>query len=111
MSDDYTQAEIVRSLKRIEDGQANLVVIVSGLSTQYVPRTEHELVKSAQAADITAVKTDLKVEIAAVKSDLSTDIAEIKAEATRRTAPWWSVLAALTGVAGVIVALLAIYSH
>jgi hypothetical protein len=82
-ADDYTQAEIVRSLKRIEDGQAALMGTVSALSTQFVPRTEFVLVVSAQ----------------------DTKINDLKVAAERRIAPWWSVVAALSGLAGVALAI------
>ena len=56
MSDDYTQAEIVRSLQRIEKSQETLTALVTSQGTTYVTRVEFDLVRSAQEKEIRETK-------------------------------------------------------
>lgn len=56
MTDDYTQAEIVRSLQRIEKSQEALTALVTSQGTTYVTRVEFDLVRTAQAKEIREAK-------------------------------------------------------
>lgn len=84
MTDDYTQAEIVRSLQRIEKSQEALTQLVTSQGTTYVTRVEFDLVRTAQEKTLN----------------------EIKAESAARRAPWWSVMSAVAGLVAVAVAII-----
>lgn len=83
MTDDYTTAEIVRSLQRIETSQASISARLDTLTSDFVTRGEHDK------------------DIAAIESD----VIELKAA----RAPWWAAASVLIGGGGVIVALISLY--
>jgi hypothetical protein len=56
VSGDYTQAEIVRTLKRIEEGQSSLAAKVDGLTAGFVPRSEWQIWADARDREIRDLK-------------------------------------------------------
>lgn len=76
MTDDYTQAEIVRALQRLETGQARMESKFDSLSAGFVTREV------------------LDIELTGIRKDID-DI-----NASR--APWWSVAALVVSAAAVI---------
>lgn len=76
MTDDYTQAEIVRTLQRLETGQTRMESKFDRLSAGFVTR------------DV------LDIELNAIHQDIS----EMKAS----RAPWWSVASVVIAICAVI---------
>lgn len=78
MSEDYTQAEMVRTLTRIEEGQTKLEHKIDALSATYVQKDAYEIRTSA-------IERDIK----AIKQTHTDDITTIRAEqAPVKTSPW-----------------------
>ena len=83
MTDDYTNAEIVRSLHRIEETQAATNRRLDSLAATYVTRDEHE-------KDITRIES---------------------AVAGMKPPPWTSVAPVLISAAMLIVTLVTLYAN
>lgn len=79
MTDDYTQAEIVRALQRLETGQARMESKFDSLTAGFVTR---------EILDVTV-------------AGLRQDIDDLKSS----RAPWWTVAAVIISIAAVILPL------
>lgn len=82
--DEYTQAEVVRTLQRIEKDVAEVKADVRQQSTGYVSRAEFDTYKSAIGREV----ADLKIERAAAR------------------VPWTAVVAAVAAVATLVLTLI-----
>jgi len=90
-ADDYSNAEIVRSLKRIEDGQKDLSKKVDDVSAGFVPRREWQLWADARDRELKEIKDDAA-----------------SASASRHV-PWPMVVGvALTGLTALVTLILAL---
>lgn len=89
MSEDYTQAEMVRTLTRIEEGQTKLEHKIDALSATYVQKDAYEIRTSAIERDIKSMKQTHSDDIAALSKTHAEDIAAIRTEqAPVKTSPW-----------------------
>lgn len=88
MTDDYTQAEIVRALQRLETGQARMESKFDSLSAGFVTREVLDI-------ELKAIRQDIED----IKSSTRRDIGELKAS----RAPWWSVAALVIAGCAVVV--------
>lgn len=95
MSEEYTQAEMVRTLTRLEEGQTKLEHKIDALSATYVQKDAYEIRTSA-------IERDIK----AIKQTHTDDITTIRAEqAPVKTSPWVIasvIISALVGAGSVI---------
>lgn len=82
---EYTGAEIVRSLNRIEAAQKDFSHRLDQLTSTYVTRVEYE--KGVER--------------------IESDIADLKSS----RAPWWAASSVLIGAGGLILALVTIYMN
>ncbi len=82
---EYTGAEIVRSLNRIEAAQKDFSSRLDQLASTYVTRSEYE--KGVER--------------------IESDIADLKAS----RAPWWAASSVLIGAGGLVLALVTIYTN
>lgn len=85
MTDDYTTAEIVRSLHRIETSQASLATRLDTMASNFITRSEHQ-------KDIRRIDEN---------------VAELKGA----RAPWWAAASVLIGAGGLLIALVTLYAN
>lgn len=78
MSEDYTQAEMVRTLTRIEEGQTKLEHKIDALSATYVQKDAYEIRTSAIERDIKSMKQTHAEDITAIRTE----------QAPVKTSPW-----------------------
>lgn len=81
--DDYTTAEIVRSLHRIEATQQSMNQRLDTMTSLYITRVEHQ-------KDIDRIDED---------------VSELKGA----RAPWWAATSVLIGAGGLLIALITLY--
>lgn len=92
MTEDWTQAEIVRSLQRIEAGLEQARVDLKTSAQSYVTRD-----------DFATWRSTIGREIGEVKTASANGLAKLEAEIDARHAPWWSIVTAMAAVAAVLI--------
>lgn len=98
MTDDYTQAEIVRALQRLETGQGRMEAKFDTLTAGFVTREILDIELKATRKTIDDNKDATRLDIEEIRASTQSAVAEIKGA----RAPWWTVVPIVISVCAVV---------